>query len=99
MMLMSAYFMPGQITTIHVHSGPEALFVVEGEQCVQLKDSAIRTKAGATAIVPAGEVMRLAAVGNGPRRALVLVLHDADQPGTQLVSDPPALQDCGPAQQ
>lgn len=94
MMIMSAYFEPEQITTVHVHSGPEAIFVVEGEQCMQLKDSATLTRAGETAIAPSGEVMQLVATGKGPRRALVLVLHDADRPGTALVPEPPALKHC-----
>ena len=94
MMIMSAYFEPEQITTVHVHSGPEALYVVEGEQCMQLKGSAILTRAGETAIAPAGEVMQLVATGKGARRALVLVLHDAERPGTSLVADPPALKTC-----
>ncbi|HEY0745813.1 MAG TPA: cupin domain-containing protein [Steroidobacteraceae bacterium] len=94
MMIMSAYFLPEQITTIHVHSGPEAVFVVEGEQCMRLKHSAVRTKSGDYVIVPAGEVMQLSATGSGARRALVLVLHEADKPGTALVDDAPALESC-----
>jgi quercetin dioxygenase-like cupin family protein len=94
MMIMSAYFLPQQITTIHVHSGPEAVFVIEGEQCMQLAHGAIHTKPGGFAIAPAGEVMQLVATGTGPRRALVLVLHEADKPGTSLVADPPPLKGC-----
>jgi quercetin dioxygenase-like cupin family protein len=94
MMLMSAYFLPQQITTIHVHSGPEAIFVVEGEQCMRLKNSAVHTSPGGSAIAPAGEVMQLSATGTGPRRALVLVLHESDKSGTALVGEPPALKNC-----
>ena len=97
MMIMSAYFLPRQITTVHVHSGPEAVFVVEGEQCMQLQHSAIRTKPGEYVIAPAGEVMQLSAIGTGPRRALVLVLHEADKPGTALVAEPPPLAECSEA--
>ena len=46
------------------------------------------------AIVAAGETMRMVGIGTGPRRSLVLILHDAEQPASTVVQDPPALQRC-----
>lgn len=84
MQIMSAYFMPGQTTEPHTHPGPEAWFVIEGEQCLETPTGTIRAKAGETAIIDAGPAMRLVGMGTGPRRALVLILHDAAQPPTTI---------------
>jgi quercetin dioxygenase-like cupin family protein len=84
MQVMSAHFMPGQVSEPHTHSGPEAWFVVEGEQCLETPDRAIRVKAGETAVIEGGPAMRLVGTGTGPRRALVLILHDAAQPATTI---------------
>ena len=84
MQVMSAHFMPGQVSEPHTHSGPEAWFVVEGEQCLETPDRTIRVKAGQTAMIEGGPSMRLVGTGMGPRRALVLILHDAAQPATTI---------------
>ena len=84
MQVMSAHFMPGQVSEPHTHSGPEAWFVVEGEQCLETADRPIRVKAGQTAIIEGGPAMRMVGAGTGPRRALVLILHDAAQPATTI---------------
>ena len=76
--------MPGEASAPHTHSGPEAWFVVEGEQCLETPDRAIRVKAGQTAMMDGGAAMRLVGTGTGPRRALVLILHDAAQPATTI---------------
>ena len=84
MQVMSAHFMPGQVSEPHTHSGPEAWFVVAGEQCLETPDRAIRVKSGQTAMIEAGPAMRLVGTGTGPRRALVLIVHDAAQPATTM---------------
>jgi quercetin dioxygenase-like cupin family protein len=93
-MALSTYFLPGQFSVVHTHPGPEAWWVLEGEQCLQTTKATIRARAGEGAIVAEGDTMRLVATGTGPRRALVLVLHDADQPGAVRVDSPPPLQSC-----
>jgi len=84
MQIMSAHFLPGQVSEPHTHPGPEAWFVIEGEQCLETPTGTIRAKAGETAIIDAGPAMRLVGTGTGPRRALVLVLHGAAQPPTTI---------------
>lgn len=87
MMAMSAYFLPGQYSVVHTHPGPEAWWVLDGEQCLQTTRSAIRARAGQGAIVAEGDTMRMVGTGTGPRRALVLILHDADKPGGYTLED------------
>lgn len=94
MMAMSAYFLPGQYSVVHTHPGPEAWWVLEGEQCLQTTRTTIRARAGQGAIVAEGDTMRMVGIGTGPRRALVLILHDADKPGGFTIQDPPALKSC-----
>ena len=94
MMVMSAYFLPGQFSAVHTHPGPEAWWVLEGEQCLETTTTTIRARAGEGAIVAEGETMRMVATGTGPRRALVLILHDSGQPGGRTVDNPPPLQSC-----
>jgi quercetin dioxygenase-like cupin family protein len=84
MQVMSAHFVPGQVTEPHTHSGPEAWFVVEGEQCLETPDRAVPVKAGETAMIEGGPAMRLVGMGSGVRRALVLILHDASRPATTI---------------
>ena len=92
-MAMATYFLPGQFSVAHTHSGPEAWWVLEGEQCLETATTPIRAHAGEGAIVAEGETMRMLATGTGPRRALVLILHDADKPATAVV-DAPSLHTC-----
>jgi len=94
MQVMSAYFLPGNFSIVHTHSGPEAWWVLQGEQCLETTKTTIRAHAGQSAIVPEGEIMRLIATGNSPRRSLVLILHDAEKPATTVVQNPPALKSC-----
>jgi quercetin dioxygenase-like cupin family protein len=95
MMVMSAYFMPGNFSGVHTHSGPEAWYVVQGEQCLETTTTTIRAGAGQGSIVPAGETMRMLATGTSPRRSLVLILHDAEHPATTTITeDAPPLKSC-----
>ena len=94
MMAMSAYFLPGQYSVIHTHPGPEAWWVLEGEQCLQTTRRTISAAAGEGAIVAEGDTMRMVGTGAGPRKALVLILHDADKPGGFTLDAPIPLKDC-----
>jgi quercetin dioxygenase-like cupin family protein len=94
MMILSALFSPGDYTPVHQHSGPEIWYVIAGEQCLQTPERALKTKAGETAIVPAGVTMRLVATGTERRRALVLILHDAAQLPTSVINGSPLLANC-----
>jgi quercetin dioxygenase-like cupin family protein len=94
MMVMVAYFLPGQFSVVHTHPGPEAWWVLEGEQCLQTTRNAIRARARQSAIVAEGDTMRMVGTGTGPRRALVLILHDSDKPGGYTIESAPSLKPC-----
>jgi quercetin dioxygenase-like cupin family protein len=94
MMAMSAYFLPGQVSVIHTHPGPEAWWVLEGEQCLQTTRTTIKAAAGHGAIVAEGDTMRMVGIGTGPRKALVLILHDADKPGGFTLEASIPLKSC-----
>ena len=84
---ISAYFLPGQASVVHTHNGPEAWWVLEGEQCLQTTRTTVRARAGQGAIVAEGDTMRMVGTGTGPRRVLALVLNDAAKPGRGLMLD------------
>ena len=94
MMAMSAYFLPGHYSVIHTHPGPEAWWVLEGEQCLQTTRTTIRAAAGHGAIVAEGDTMRMVGTGAGPRKALVLILHDPEKPGGFSLEAPIQLKSC-----
>jgi quercetin dioxygenase-like cupin family protein len=89
MQVMSALFDPGVVSAIHAHPGPEAFYVIEGEQCLETNQGAQRSRAGESHIVAGDVQMRVAATGSGRRRALVLILHDASQPAIRDLDVPP----------
>ncbi len=84
---MEATFMPGMKSHVHRHAGPEAWYVLEGEQCLETPDHKQVVRAGESGIVPQGPPMMLVGVGKGVRRALVLILHDSAQPSTIPAAD------------
>ena len=68
-------------TAIHQHPGPEAIYMLSGEICVETPDGQLRARAGGEPLMVNGELpMRLAHVGTEMRRSLVLVIHDSSQP-------------------
>jgi len=66
----------GTSTGSHVHPGPEAWYVLEGEQCLDTPNGPIRARAGHGAVVAGNIPMRLFNPGTGRRRALFIVIHD-----------------------
>jgi quercetin dioxygenase-like cupin family protein len=84
---MEAVFEPGMKSGVHRHAGPEAWYVLEGEQCLETPGGTLVARAGQGAIVPAGPPMELTGTGTGKRHALVLILHDSTQAFTIPVSD------------
>jgi quercetin dioxygenase-like cupin family protein len=78
---MQATTPPGFRTDVHQHGGPEALFTLSGEVCVETRDGKLVGRAGEQPLVINGDVpMQLTSVGSEVRRSLVLILHDAAQP-------------------
>ena len=48
MLVISAYIPAGMTARVHLHSGVEAFYVVDGEQCLGTKDAAFKMKKGET---------------------------------------------------
>ena len=82
MLVISAYIPAGQTSRVHHHSGVEAFFTVDGEQCLETPTAAHRIPKGSGFAVPAGLTMRLVATGSKPRRGLAVIVYDASQPPT-----------------
>ena len=78
---MRAATSPGFQTDVHQHGGPEGLFTLSGEVCVETPDGKRVGRAGEAPLVIDGDIpMQLTSIGNEVRRSLVLILHDAAQP-------------------
>jgi quercetin dioxygenase-like cupin family protein len=84
---MEAIFTPGMKSAVHQHAGPEAWYVLTGEQCLETPGKAAFVRAGQSGIVPEGPPMILWGTGKSERRALVLILHDTSKPMTLFGSD------------
>ena len=72
-----AIFPPGMQTRVHSHPGPEAFYVVAGEQCMETPTDKRIVKAGGTYIVASGPHLQAAPKG---RRNLVLILAPQGKP-------------------
>ncbi|WP_426166926.1 cupin domain-containing protein [Sandarakinorhabdus sp. DWP1-3-1] len=72
-----AIFPPGMQTRVHSHPGPEAFYVVEGEQCMDSPGDKRLIPAGGTYVVEGGPHLQAAPKG---RRNLVLILAPQGKP-------------------
>ena len=81
---MEATFVKGMSSHVHKHAGPEAWYVLAGQQCLETPGHKQIVRAGESGIVPGGPPMMLSSFGPAERRALVLILHDTTQPSTLL---------------
>ena len=80
---MQAIMAPGAGTSVHHHPGPEALYTVTGEECMETEQGKfVGRPDGPGVIVPAGVQHRLTITGTEERSSLVLILYDASQPFT-----------------
>jgi quercetin dioxygenase-like cupin family protein len=84
---MEATFIPGMHSTAHRHPGPEAWYVLTGEQCLETPGHRVIVRSGESGIVPEGPPMMLVGTGTSERRALVLVLHDSSKSMSALAPD------------
>ncbi len=66
-----AIFPPGMKTRVHSHPGPEAFYIVAGEQCMETPSDQRKIGAGGTYVVPSGVHLQAAPHG---RRNLVLII-------------------------
>ncbi|WBH15908.1 cupin domain-containing protein [Sphingomonas radiodurans] len=78
---MQSVFPPGMKTRVHRHSGPEAFYVVHGQQCMETPTERRMIEAGNTYVVAAGPHLQAAPRG---RRNLVLILAPAGAPWMAL---------------
>lgn len=94
MRIASSLLKPGTSLPVHTHPGPEVFYVVGGEQCMETPEVGHHVGAGQSKVLPAGVIHRGRVIGSGLRRALTLILHDAEQPGSHDLADPPPLVPC-----
>ena len=78
---MEAIMFPGAETGVHHHPGPEALYPLSGEECMETPEGKfVGVPEGKPVIVPADMPHKLTITGTEKRRSLALVLHDSAQP-------------------
>ena len=78
---MEGIMLPGAVTGVHHHPGPEAIHTLAGEECMETPAGRLVGRSGDPPIVvPAGVPHRLTITGTAERRSLTLVLHDSSQP-------------------
>ncbi|MGQ0764026.1 MAG: cupin domain-containing protein [Acidobacteriota bacterium] len=94
MRVQSSLLMPGARTPAHTHPGPEVIYVVDGEQCMEMPKVGHRLSAGQSYVVPGDVVHRGRPIGSKARRALALNLYDAAHPVSHDLGDAPALASC-----
>jgi quercetin dioxygenase-like cupin family protein len=82
MLVISAYIPSGMTSRVHFHSGVEAFYAVDGEQCLETAERAYPMQKGDTLVVPTGVTMRLIATGMKPRRAFAVIVYDSSKPPT-----------------
>jgi quercetin dioxygenase-like cupin family protein len=71
---------PGTDTRVHIHPGPEAWYILAGEQCLETPSGVMKGRAGEGMYAPPTTTMRLSNNGLSTRIALFIVIHDAAQP-------------------
>ena len=94
MRVQSSLLKPGSTTPAHTHSGPEAIYIVDGEQCMETPEAGHRLGTGQSYVVKRGGVHRGRVTGSGVRRAFGLVLHEAARPTRHDLEDPAPLIPC-----
>jgi quercetin dioxygenase-like cupin family protein len=78
---------PGTYTKVHIHPGPEAWYVLSGEQCLETPAGVMRAAMGESMFAPPMTPMRLTNSGPSVRHALFVVIHDSNQPWTIPTND------------
>ena len=73
---------PDMYTRVHIHPGPEAWYILSGEQCLETPAGVMKAKVGESMFAPPMTPMRLTNNGSSARHALFIVIHDANQPWT-----------------
>ena len=94
MRVQSSILSPGSMTPVHTHSGPEVIYVVDGEQCMDTQEVGHRIGAGQFILIPSDVIHRGRVPGSSSRRAIALILYDADRPASTDLPDSTALVQC-----
>jgi quercetin dioxygenase-like cupin family protein len=94
MRVHSSLLSPGGTTPAHAHSGPEVVYVVDGEQCMETPKAAHRLGVGQALVLPTGTIHRGRVTGSGARRAFGLVLYVPGQPASRDLNEAPKLVAC-----
>jgi quercetin dioxygenase-like cupin family protein len=68
---------PGDRSRVHTHFGPEAWYMIAGEQCLETPSGTTRARPGESMAVTHSVPMELTVTGTRQRRSLVLVIHDS----------------------
>jgi quercetin dioxygenase-like cupin family protein len=71
---------PGAKSVTHTHPGPEAWYMLAGEQCLETPEGASKARAGESMTAPPNTPMKLTITGTSLRRSLVVVIHDSSRP-------------------
>ena len=80
-----AYFAvmrPKEYTRVHTHPGPEAWYLLAGQQCLETPAGVRKARTGQGMFAPPAIPMRLTNNGLSIRRAFFVVIHDAAQSWT-----------------
>jgi hypothetical protein len=75
----SAVLPPGARSRVHTHAGPEAWYMLAGEQCLETPSGARRAGPGQGMTQAGYTPMQLVVTGKVVRHALVVVVHDSEQ--------------------
>ena len=94
LLVYSSFIPPGLTSRVHHHPGPEAFYVVDGEQCLATEARAYPMRKGDTLVLPAGTIMQMVASGAVPRHSFAVVVYDASQPPTMRMEGGPPLVEC-----
>lgn len=81
---LESIFPPGMQTRAHAHPGPEAFYVVEGEQCMDSPSGQARIGVGESYILESGPHLQAAPTG---RRNLVALILPAEESWMSLTPD------------
>lgn len=88
---------PGASSMVHTHSGPEAWYLLAGEQCLETSAGVARAGQGRTMIQRGYTPMQLNVTGKETRRALFVVVHDSATTFSAPSTWKPAGRCAGPA--
>jgi hypothetical protein len=85
---MEGVFEPGMHSMVHRHPGAEAWVTLEGSQCLETPNGALRQRAGDHGILVGPNIpMMLTGTGKNIRKSVVLILQDATKPRSTPATD------------